>query len=390
MRSPPTTLVDRPVHLDWAVWFASVPAGLNLWDVTRIYLLEAEVWGVLGVQGASVALLAEILMTAMATTFVGVVLTACRRAVRNWRFRRYLQRTLARDRLVLHYQPTFDLATGRMAGVEALVRWAHPDRGLVAPQQFIPLAEETGLIVAIGRWVLSEACRQVHEWNSDCEEHELTVSVNLSTRQLQAASLVDDVKGSLRESGLDPRCLILEITESVLAHDPEAVLVKLGELRALGVRFAIDDFGTGYSSLSYLQHFPVDVLKIDRSFVENLAAGPRAAALARTVVQLGAALGLQVTAEGIETAQQLYELEAISCDQGQGFYLSQPLDAARMAAFLHRHRSADEEPVDSGPSRLAARSWAAKTAAAVSHPGSGLPAGVTVLGSQDRSFGLPP
>src|SRR5581483_7960128 len=239
-----------------------------------------------------------------------------------------LQRAVKEGEFLVYYQPTLELATSKLTGVEALVRWDHPTRGVVPPGEFIPLAEETGLIVPIGRWVLAESCRQVHVWNQLVPAAEaLTLHVNMSARQLQAATLTEDVAAILGESGFEPRNLVLEITEGVLVHDPEAAIAKLNEIKRLGVRLAIDDFGTGYSSLSYLQRFPIDILKIDKSFVDHVTDGGTASALARAIVKLGPTLGLEVVAEGIETAEQAEELRALQCDQGQGYYFSHPLPA---------------------------------------------------------------
>ena len=246
-----------------------------------------------------------------------------------------LQRAVKAGEFVVHYQPILELEGAKMVGVEALVRWVHPQRGTVPPGDFIPLAEETGLIVPIGYLVLAEACHEVQHWNELLPtEDALTLSVNLSARQVQAPSLVAEVAAALQQSGLGPQHLILEITESVLIHDPEAAIDRLNQLKALGMRLAIDDFGTGYSSLSYLQRFPVDVLKIDKSFIDSIAEGDNHSALARAIVKLGPTLGLEVVAEGIETAEQAEELRSMECHHGQGYYFSKPLPAERMAALL--------------------------------------------------------
>jgi diguanylate cyclase (GGDEF)-like protein len=240
-----------------------------------------------------------------------------------------------RDQLVLHYQPIVELASGRLTGVEALVRWQHPDRGLVAPLEFIPLAEETGLIRPIGRWVLREACRQASEWNALLgPDSSLPVSVNLSARQLQQPELPHLLAQALAESGADPRWLVLEITESVLLHDTEVVTERLGTLKAQGVSLAIDDFGTGYSSLAYLRLFPVDILKIDKTFVAEIGAGAAPAALARAIVNLGHTLELTTVAEGIETAEQFAEVRDSGCRFGQGFYFAPPLPHDEIEAMV--------------------------------------------------------
>jgi diguanylate cyclase (GGDEF)-like protein/PAS domain S-box-containing protein len=241
--------------------------------------------------------------------------------------------------LVVHYQPIVRLADGRVTGVEALVRWQHPRRGLVAPCAFIPAAEATGLIVPLGRWVLREACAQAARWQarraaSSVPGEPLSVTVNLSARQLQHPGLVDDVREALTEAGLPPSSLVLEITESMIVEDTAAARATLGALKALGVRLAIDDFGTGYSSLGYLQQFPIDVLKIDRAFVEGIARGGPRAALARTIVALGDSLALPCVAEGIEDDVQRKHLQALGCVYGQGYLFARPLPPAEVEPLV--------------------------------------------------------
>ena len=249
-----------------------------------------------------------------------------------------LRLALSRNELRLHYQPILSLDRGgKLAGWEALVRWQHPTRGLVLPGPFIPLAEETGLIVDIGRWVLEEACRQLRAWHELSQDRALTMSVNVSARQFQHAGLVADVEGALEASGVDPRCLKLEITESAIMRDAQGSVATLRALKALGVELAIDDFGTGYSSLAYLKRFPVDTLKIDRSFVDGLGRDPHDAAIVRSVVALAQTLELSVTAEGIETAAQQAELTMLGCNFGQGYLLGRPADATLAEAHLLRH-----------------------------------------------------
>ena len=243
-----------------------------------------------------------------------------------------LRAALTERQFFLVFQPTFDLRSGRASGAEALIRWQHPTRGIVGPDAFVPVLEETGLVVDVGRWVLEEACRQAQDWRS--RGHQLAVAVNVSARQLEDRDLVDDVARTLRASGLDPLALTLELTETVLARDPSATSTRLAELRDLGVRIAIDDFGTGYSSLSYLRQFPVDALKIDRSFVSGLGASEEAQALVRTLVRLGRDLGLEVIAEGIEEESQLALLRFAGCDTGQGYLLARPLTPGALDGFL--------------------------------------------------------
>src|SRR6266508_3850727 len=225
----------------------------------------------------------------------------------------------------LHYQPILRLDTGRIVEVEALIRWQHEKRGLLQPDAFIGLTEETGLIVPIGQWVLTEACRQARTWQIEFPRSPaLGVSVNLSAKQFQNPKLVEEVTDALTMSGLDPACLKLEITESVVMQDVPATLAKLHELKDLGIRLAIDDFGTGYSSLGYLTRFPVDTLKIDRSFVKGLSHEGGDSAIVRAVVTVAKSLNMDVTAEGIETDQQRLELKALGCDLGQGFLFGRP------------------------------------------------------------------
>ena len=214
-------------------------------------------------------------------------------------------------------------------GVEALVRWRHPERGLIAPDQFIPVAEENDFITSIGAWVLNQACEAAVDWPSDID-----VAVNLSHLQFRGQGLVGTVTEACAKAGLDPRRLQLEITESVILHDSSANLAILTELRRLGVRIALDDFGTGYSSLSYLRHFPVDKLKLDRSFVGDLPAGLGARAIVRAVAGLAAGLGLTMTAEGIETADQVEALLEEGYTEGQGYYFSLPVPAENVLEVI--------------------------------------------------------
>jgi EAL domain-containing protein (putative c-di-GMP-specific phosphodiesterase class I) len=252
-----------------------------------------------------------------------------------------LRHALDRSELRVVYQPIISLETGNVSELEALVRWDHPTRGLISPTQFIPLAEETGLIVAIGQWVLEESCRQGSAWHlAHPSEPLLTISVNLSARQFLQVDLVEDVARAVWESRLDPSSLKLEITESVLMRDVDGTIEKLWALKRLGVQLAIDDFGTGYSSLSYLKRFPVDTLKIDRSFVSGLGQDSNDTAIVRSVVALAKSLNLAVTGEGIETSEQLGHLQALGCDRGQGYLFAMPLDAYEIDALLAHHTQA--------------------------------------------------
>jgi len=234
--------------------------------------------------------------------------------------------------LFLAYQPMFDLRSMTATGVEALLRWRHPSRGIIGPDVFIPIAEASGLIVPIGRWVLAEACERVSAWRE--QGHQLTVSVNVSGLQLDRDELVDDVKHALGQAALDPDALTIEITETTLMRDPDATARRLTALKQLGVHVAIDDFGTGYSSLAYLRKFPIDALKIDRSFINTIASSRESTALIHTLVQLGKSLGIQTLGEGIEEQDQLDHLQREHCDYGQGFLFARPLDADAVDAFL--------------------------------------------------------
>jgi diguanylate cyclase (GGDEF)-like protein len=245
-----------------------------------------------------------------------------------------LRSALARGEFRLVYQPIVALADARVEGVEALVRWEHPLRGTVSPGEFIPLAEETGIIVPLGRWVVQEACRQARAWADAGVGEGLTVTVNVSGRQVYDPGFVDDVRHALAAAGVDPRRLVLELTESVMIDRPELALERFTALKALGLRLAIDDFGTGYSALSYLQRFPIDVLKIDRSFVDGLRKGGAQGSLARTIVALGQALSLRTVAEGIEDAEQRAALREVGCPLGQGFLFARPMDPDAMAGLL--------------------------------------------------------
>jgi EAL domain-containing protein (putative c-di-GMP-specific phosphodiesterase class I) len=244
-----------------------------------------------------------------------------------------LGHALEQDEFKLMYQPVVDLAVGGLVSTEALIRWQHPTRGLVAPLSFIPLAEATGLIVPIGRWVLFEACRQLAEWQRLRPDERISVSVNLSARQLSAPDLVADVQSAIDRHGLRPGELILEITESLLVEERGASAETLTQLRAIGTRIAIDDFGTGYSALAYLHRFPADILKIDKAFVDGLDGDREHRDLAAAVVQIGHALGMSIVAEGIERVTQLDRLRDMDCDLGQGYLLGRPMTPAAFEAW---------------------------------------------------------
>jgi EAL domain-containing protein (putative c-di-GMP-specific phosphodiesterase class I) len=240
-----------------------------------------------------------------------------------------LRLAIEREELRLYFQPIVDLDTGLTVATEALVRWEHPRRGLVAPSEFVPLAEETGLILSLGQWVLEEACQQARAWEADGGADgggaaEITVHVNLSAVELRDRHLCERVRATLDRTGLDPRRLVFEITETLLLDDADSVRETLGELRAIGVRFALDDFGTGYSSLSYLHTLPLDMLKVAKPFVDELGRGGREASFVRMIIELARTLGMSVIAEGIETADQARALATLQCEYGQGFHLGRP------------------------------------------------------------------
>ena len=248
-----------------------------------------------------------------------------------------LRRGIVDGQLRLYYQPIVHIDTGAIAGFEALVRWEHPVRGLLGPVEFIPTAEQTGLIVPLGRHVLAEACLQAASWaGMYATGEQLRMSVNVSAKQLAQPGWPDEVAQALAESGLAPRQLVLEITESVLMEDTENTAVRLEELRQLGVRIAIDDFGTGYSSLGYLRRLPVDILKIDKSFIDGVAEGPHESALARAVVKLASTLRLEAVAEGISSRKQLLQLRRLRCPYGQGFYFCRPQPSEAIPGLLDR------------------------------------------------------
>jgi diguanylate cyclase (GGDEF)-like protein/PAS domain S-box-containing protein len=250
-----------------------------------------------------------------------------------------LRYALRNEEFRVYYQPVVSLLTGQIVGSEALIRWQHPQRGLVPPGEFIMLAEENGMIQEIGQWVLREACRQTDEWNRELRGADpLSVSVNLSTRQFSQADLVNHIKGVLETLGCHPSCLRLEITESAVMENGENAARMLRQLRMLGVGLSIDDFGTGYSSLSYLYRFPVDALKIDRSFVSQMDSQTENLEIVRTIITLAHSLKMKVVAEGIETVTQLNLLKGLGCEYGQGYFLSRPVEAQAMAQLLREYR----------------------------------------------------
>ena len=243
-----------------------------------------------------------------------------------------LRHAIEHEQFVVHYQPVVDLTTGTMVSAEALVRWEHPDRGLLSPAEFIPLAEDTGLIIPIGAWVLEQACHELVEWHDT--NPLMSVAVNLSVRQLLVPDIANLVQDILTHAGMPPHTLYLEMTESVLMDDTDYYRKTLTSLKTLGVHLAIDDFGTGYSSLSYLKRFPVDSVKVDRAFVDGLGRDPNDSALVAAILAMAAALGLQVTAEGVETRQQMIHLRSLHCRRAQGYYLARPMPAAALTQLI--------------------------------------------------------
>jgi EAL domain-containing protein (putative c-di-GMP-specific phosphodiesterase class I) len=254
----------------------------------------------------------------------------------------HLRGALEREELSLEYQAKLDLKSGIINGVEALLRWNNPVLGSVSPTRFIPVAEEIGLIIPFGRWVLNMACNQNVAWQRQGLPW-VSMAVNLSVRQIMDDSLVPDINTALEESGLEPQLLELEITESMLIQNPERVIKVLNEVKKLGVRLAIDDFGTGYSSLAQIKRFPVDTLKVDRSFIRDLAQNPEDRAITEAIIAMGKTLSLTVVAEGVETKEQEALLRKQSCDEMQGFYFSKPVPPERFAELLRRSKSSDPE-----------------------------------------------
>jgi EAL domain-containing protein (putative c-di-GMP-specific phosphodiesterase class I) len=254
------------------------------------------------------------------------------RAIERQSLEGQLRYALGRQELLLHYQPKVNLKTGAITSVEALIRWQHPERGLLLPGQFLTIAEDTGMIVAIGQWVLREACRQTREW-LDAGLLAVPVAVNISSLEFRSEQFLEGVQVALKNTCLDPRYLELELTETVLMQHAGSSANALGQLKAIGVRLAVDDFGTGYSSLSYLTRFPVDALKLDQSFVRDITSTDDAIVI-RAVISMGKSLKHTVIAEGVETPEQLAFLQAHGCEEGQGYYFSRPVVAQQFAKLL--------------------------------------------------------
>jgi diguanylate cyclase len=255
------------------------------------------------------------------------------RAVERQSLEGQLRYALERQELLLHYQPKVNLKTGAITGAEALIRWLHPERGLLLPGQFLTIAEDTGMIVAIGQWVLRETCRQTREW-LDAGLPAVPVAVNISSQEFRGEEFLEGIQVALNNTCLDSRYIELELTETVLMRHAESTTYALGQLKAIGVRLAVDDFGTGYSSLSYLTRFPIDTLKLDQSFVHNIIASSNDAIVVRAVISMAKNLKVKVVAEGVETPEQLAFLQAHGCDEGQGYYFSRPVTAQQFAKLL--------------------------------------------------------
>ena len=253
-----------------------------------------------------------------------------------------LRKAIEENQLLVHYQPIVSLSDLSIRGFEALVRWNHPERGLIAPSEYIPIAEQSDLILLLGRWVLREACRQMAEWHvSFAPDPPLTISVNVSARQLSDPRLMDDVELALAESGMNHEMLALEMTESSIMGDAEQTMAALNRLKRMNIQLEIDDFGTGYSSLSYLQRLPFDILKIDRSFVSELGAGDSSVNIVKAILELGHSFGMRVIAEGVETDAQLSILRQLGCNYMQGYLFSRPLDAKAAECLYHKTRNTE-------------------------------------------------
>jgi diguanylate cyclase (GGDEF)-like protein len=255
------------------------------------------------------------------------------RAVERQSLEEQLRSALERQELLVHYQPKVNLKTGALTGVEALLRWQHPERGLLLPRQFLPIAEDSGMIVAIGQWVLRQACTQMREW-LDAGLLAVPVAVNISALEFLSRQFVHGVQDALKNACLDPKYLELELTETVLMRHAEPTAHTLGQLKAIGLRLAIDDFGTGYSSLSYLTRFPIDTLKLDHSFLNDIIVDSDRAIIVDAVVSLGRSLKKRVIAEGVETPEQLRFIQELGCDEGQGYYFSPPVIAQQFAKLI--------------------------------------------------------
>ena len=310
------------------------------------------------------------------------------RAMARMELKAELQRAQDAGEFTLRYQPIMDLERGDMAGMEALARWEHPERGILAPTEFVPLLEETGLIVTVGRHILREACSWAAQMQRECpREPPLSMAVNVSARQLQRPEFIEEVAEALEETAIVPSSLTLELTESVMMQDMEVSLLRLESLRALGVKLAIDDFGTGYSSLNYVRELPVDILKIDRSFLADT--NPQVEQMTASIVELARIFNLKAVAEGVENPEQLARLQGMHCDFGQGFHFARPLSSEEVLELATQHRVAN-----AGKVARAAGAGAPHDAAAGPPPQNG-PAGVPPQNgpagaAADPPAGVPP
>jgi EAL domain-containing protein (putative c-di-GMP-specific phosphodiesterase class I) len=253
-----------------------------------------------------------------------------------------LRHALEQREFLLHYQPKMDLETEAITGAEALIRWRRPERGIVLPDKFIPIAEQCGYIVPIGKWVLWEVCRQVQSW-LEADLPATPVAINISAVELRSKGFVEGVRSALKETGLNPQYLEIELTETALMQDPASTIAVLYELRDLGVRLTLDDFGTGYSSLSYLKRFPIDSIKIDKSFVRGVCTNADDANIVSAVINMGRSFDLKVIAEGVETRDQFMSLQAQQCSEGQGFYFQAPISADEFTKLLRGRSKKDRE-----------------------------------------------
>ena len=259
------------------------------------------------------------------------------RAVTQMEMETDLREAIKANAFKIHYQPVVSLKTGRTSGFEALIRWRHPKHGYISPADFIPIAEETGLIIPIGKLVLHAACTQMREWAKQYPRSNLSVSVNISPKQFADPRLLDDIESVIDSTGLSGNRLNIEITEGAIMENPHEVAARLGKLQRLGISLQVDDFGTGYSSLSHLHRFPLDALKVDRSFVIAMTESQENMEIVRTIVALAHNLKLKTVAEGVETKHDLEQLKKLKCDFAQGYYFSKPMDAKSASAYLRKH-----------------------------------------------------
>ena len=338
-------VLERPFHLENKEVFVRASLGIAIGDDDRKGMKGAEEL----LRNADVAMYtAKSQGKARYQVFERAMHTA---VLERLELKADLQRAVEAGEFVLYYQPVIVLRSGAVSGVEALVRWRHPQRGLIRPMEFIPLAEETGLIVRIGKWIMGEACQEAVKLQERFPQRPpLTMSVNISAHQLQHPGLIDEVREVLRTTGLNASSLVLELTETAMMADAEMAILKLNQLKELGVKLAIDDFGTGYSSLNYLRRFPLDILKVDKSFIDQVALGGEQGALTASIIKLAATLQLVPVAEGIETEAQLARLLELDCRLGQGFLFAQPMDRDAFERLLEERSGVLGAPAGAGGS----------------------------------------